>query len=390
MLKHRQAISIVVTALMAAILALVTVHSLWITVPLFLFMCGSDLDENIIGSIVFAVMLDIFAFSNSIWFGIAYLVLSVIALVSLEDYYGYCGVIFIVLFNIGIAICGEWSIWLYAIPSLIAIFLFLLRTDFSFVYNFFLSLLSTEEQISALESLSFHSQCNIQFERRLNNLKQKLATENKRKEEYLQMCEENRQRQEFRKKYVNDDMVRIEQLLAGIQPKIEDICNFNYQLQNVIKEYEEKAIIIIEESYRSMLGKLLMPRNSYFRNFDKISRNHASELNPVLATACETSVKKVAAFISQKQEIINKNNDDIAKYNRLMQNLQRLYNDELALNKIKEINSDVNSQMEDTSDTINKEIKNSEIQNIISDINLLDNEVKERRHYEIQFGQIEI
>ena len=66
------------------------------------------------------------------------------------------------------------------------------------------------------------------------------------------------------------------------------------------------------------------------------------------------------------------------------------YNDELALNKIKEINSDVNSQMEDKSDTINKEIKNSEIQNIISDINLLDNEVKERRHYEIQFGQIEI
>ena len=56
----------------------------------------------------------------------------------------------------------------------------------------------------------------------------------------------------------------------------------------------------------------------------------------------------------------------------MIQKLQKQYDDELALQKIKELNRDVNSQMEDISDIENKEIKNSEFQNIISDIDLLD------------------
>ena len=74
----------------------------------------------------------------------------------------------------------------------------------------------------------------------------------------------------------------------------------------------------------------------------------------------------------------------------MIQKLQKQYDDELALQKIKELNRDVNSQMENISDIENKEIKNSEFQSIISDIDLLDKEVNERRQYEIQFGQIEI
>jgi ribosomal protein L18E len=272
---------------------------------------------------------------------------------------------------------------LYAIPSLIAIFLFLLRVDLSFVYNFFLSLLSTEEQISALNSLRSDVRQYGPYAQRRKELKQKLTIENKRKEEY----EENRQRQEFRKKYVNDDMVRIEQLLAGIPPKIDELNNFNNQLQNTVNEYEEKAIQAIENAYRDVLDKLrLMPRRSYFKNFDKISRKYVLE-DQYLAMDCDKAVKSISSFINAKQAIINKNNDDIAKYNHLMQKLQKKYDDELAHNKIKEINKDVQSQMGDTSDNYNKEINNAEIESIVSDIELLDKEINERRSLDFTYGE---
>ncbi len=190
--------------------------------------------------------------------------------------------------------------------------------------------------------------------------------------------------------YSNEDMVRIKQILATIPPKINEINNFNNQLQNTISEYEEKAIKTIEVAYESALTNSNFRRNQYFKSFDRISQRYSSEVNPVVAATVDASVKKVAAFINQKQDIINKNNADIAKYNQLMVKLQKQYDDEFALQKIKELNRDVNSQMEDMSDVENKEIKNSEIHSIISDIDLLDKEVNERRQYEIQFGQIEI
>ena len=131
--------------------------------------------------------------------------------------------------------------------------------------------------------------------------------------------------------------------------------------------------------------------NDYFWNYSNIYQRYSSALNnPVLAAACDKSVKKIADFVQQKQDIINKNNADIEKYNQLIQRLQKQYDDELALQKIKELNRDVNSQMDDISDIAQKEEKNFEIQNIMSDIDQLDREINERRHLEIQFGQIEI
>lgn len=190
--------------------------------------------------------------------------------------------------------------------------------------------------------------------------------------------------------YSNDDMVRIKQVLATIPPKINEINNFNNQLQNTINEYEEKAIKTIEVAYASALTNSNFSRDKYFKSFDRISQRYASEVNPVVAATVDASVKKVAAFINQKQDIINKNNADIAKYNQVMEKLQKQYDDEFALQKIKEINSDVNTQMDNISDIAKKEEKNYEIQNIMKDIDTLDKEINERRNYEIQFGQIEI
>lgn len=190
--------------------------------------------------------------------------------------------------------------------------------------------------------------------------------------------------------YENDDMRRLRQVIDALPAKIAAIDNFNSQLQNTIAEYEQRAINTIEVSYRAVLANSNISKNQYYKSFDRIAQRYSSELNPVVATACETSVKKVAAFINQKQQLIDKNNADKEKYNQMIQKLQKQYDAEFALQKIKEINRDVNSQMDNPSDIAQKEEKNYEFQNIMRDIDLLDKEVNERRNYEIQFGQIEI
>ncbi len=211
-------------------------------------------------------------------------------------------------------------------------------------------------------------------------------------------------------KYVNEDMKRIKQMLDCIPPKIKELMDFNSQLFNTIIVCKGKANAIIEEAYKSVgvfdkhnitnevINKLEEEGYKWkgvwdyfwFENFEKISQQYSLKINPHLAMACDASVKKIVAIITQKQDIVSKNNADIDKYNQMCQKLQQQYDDELALQKNKELNKDINSEMEDVSDIANKEIKNSEIQSIISEIDLLDKEVNERRNYEIQFGQIEI
>ena len=349
MVQNKKVISIVITALMSAILAFVSIHSLWITVPLLLCMT-TNLDggaADILFSLAFGIALDVFAFCNSIWFGIIFLVLGFIALLLTRDDKDetvnaiYCNIIYIVLYNVGTVIfggCG--SVLLYAVPSLIVIFLLLLRNDGGFVEKMFLI-----------------------------------------KEEQKRLFEEKRKQQEIRKKYVNEDMERMEKMLGydeynttisrikywvgigeydaipfniipfdtfpfdalsfntipyvldelskntSIPSKIATLQLFNKQLQGTINVYEEKANKIIEETYKSVMGSSLIPRNVYFRKFNRIAQQYASQLNPVLATACEASVNKVATFINQKQEIINKNDADIAKYQQLFNRIKRQYDD---------------------------------------------------------------
>ena len=194
---------------------------------------------------------------------------------------------------------------------------------------------------------------------------------------------------EEKKAYENDDMHRIKQILDSIPNKIAEINRFSQQLTNIIGEYKRKGSRTIEAAY----GNVLKNNNingDYFNKYDEISKRFTYEINPVVATACDASIKKINAFVSQKETIIAKNNSDVEKYSQLQQRLQKQYDDEFALQKIKEINHDVNLQMEDISDLAQKEESNYAIQNIIKDIDLLDKEVNERRQYEIQFGQIEI
>ena len=414
MLQQKKIISIIVTAILAVILAFVSIHSLWITIPLLLclFTELGDNDMGVICMIAFAIALDVFAFFNSISFGIVYLVLGFgfFLLLGLVDklknhctQYGCVG--YILLYNIGTMIFGEWSLLLYGVPSLIVVFCILLRIHFGFVENLVAHTLDIEKQIAILESRVKDDKYwddRKTIKRKLEELKSKKAN-----------LDAKREAQIFRQKYVNEDMERIEKLLGigkygfgnimsgkftvnyevfnnrPISFKISALQSFNEEIQNKINEYVVKADEIIGETYKSVLQR--RSTENLFWNYDEIRRVYSSAVNnPALVAACDKQIKKVSDFVQQKQDIINKNNEDIAKYNQLIQKLQKQYDDELALQKIKEFNKDLNSQMEDISDIENKEIKNLEFQNIISDIDILDKEINERRQLEIQFGEIEI
>lgn len=190
--------------------------------------------------------------------------------------------------------------------------------------------------------------------------------------------------------YANDDMNRIKQLMDSIPPKIENLDAFNNQLQKVIEEYEQKAVKSIDVSYGSVLQNTNINSSMYYKSFNTISAKYSSKITPAVAMACDAAVKKVSDLIKQKKEIISRNNADIDKYNQVIHKLQQQYDDEFALQKIKELNRDVNSQMNNTDDIAHKEENNIKINNILDDIAQLDNEVNERRNIEISQGLIEI
>ncbi len=190
--------------------------------------------------------------------------------------------------------------------------------------------------------------------------------------------------------YANDDMNRIKQLMDSIPPKIENLDAFNNQLQKVIEEYEQKAVKSIDVSYGSVLQNTNINSSMYYKSFNTISAKYSSKITPAVAMACDAAVKKVSDLIKQKKEIISRNNADIDKFNQVIQKLQQQYDDEFALQKLKELNRDVNSQMNNTDDIAHKEENNIKINNILDDIAQLDNEVNERRNIEISQGLIEI
>ena len=399
LIQNKKAIAITVAIILAALLATVSLYSLCISIPFILCAVAefeifeSKLFKCAFGA--FATALCVFAFLTNTWFGILMLTVCILTgiivfvekaqepLVSmLLDPCGFS----IATFNVGLVCFNELNLFVL-IVSIIAIITISFCSLFGFIHMGIVNSLPIKEQIDIYESKEHLTAGEKGI---LLRLYQDAKQNVKDPTVFFKDEDAVKKRKEFRQKYVNADMERIEQILSDIPQKRDEINSFNNQLQNAINEYEEKAIRIIEETYKNALGRTTLPRASYFKVFDSISQKYSSELNPVLATACETSVKKIANLINKKQEIINNNNADIAKFNLLVQKLQEQYDVELALNKIKEINKDVNSQMEDSSDIINKENEKNDIQGLIDDIDGLEKVINERRNYEIQFGQIEI
>ena len=357
-MKTKGVIAIVILIL-GVILAFENPQTLWVSIPFLLkhtLLEDTDDDERIVLVSIFAIPLVVFSFCINMWFGFIFLVLGALTM-FLKGHNGQW-ILLLILFNAG---------WIYFqgsnIVVIVSIIAFLILSGF--LGAFVSGLIGDDDEKEDDE----HKQVNEQ-------------SKNDCKENNTLSCQQQ--------EYINEDMQRIDQIMKRIPDKISEISVFNSQLQKAIKEYEDKAVKAIDVAYRVSLQQSKIETKDYLTEYSNISQQYSSELNPVVAASCDATIKKITLFIRQKQDIINKNNADIEKYNQLIVKLQKQYDDECALQKLKEINQEVNTQMEDISDIVNKEEKNVEIQNIVRDIDLLDKEVNERRNYEIQFGQIEI
>lgn len=326
MIRNKKAISICITIIMGVIMAFVTLHSLWVTIPFLLCMIMNFSDDCDLCTAGFAIALDIFAFCTNIWFGIAFFILATTILLVLlcdrtDNSAKYACILCIILFDIGTAICGELGILLYVIPSIVAILVVLLGVENGMVEKIVMSNSSVENQISILESRVKEQSYNGDFYgdaetmQRLKDLRFKKGR-----------LDAQTELQQFRKKYVTEDMERIEKLLGigkysveniiqgrftindevfnnqSIPRKIKVLQNFNAKLQNNINENISKANGAIWDAYKSVLQNVSMNMNDYFWNYSNIYQRYSSALNnPVLAAACDKSVKKLPTSCSKNR-----------------------------------------------------------------------------------------
>lgn len=187
----------------------------------------------------------------------------------------------------------------------------------------------------------------------------------------------------------NNDLRQIHNVQNRIFNKMEYIFRFNNTLQKTINLCEEKANKAVIVTYGKLLLNSGISKKQYFRKYDKINHTYSSQLSPIVVASCDATIKKIGVLIKQKQEILDKNNVDIVKYQEMLHKLDRQIVEEEQLQKIKAINKDIN-KFDSEADIVKNEEKNLEFENMIEDINRMEVEVNERRNYEIQFGVIEI
>lgn len=257
--------------------------------------------------------------------------------------------------------------------------------------------LSNEEHINDYGQNEFNYEQNKKNRKTLDNLKiihsyleKEIKINGKREQERKELEYKQELERKEKEKYWNDDMWKIQEVLASIPTKIQAIESFNKQLLSSMDMYAEKGYKIIQISY----GRVLRPNELVFTkekdNYQLIKDTYSNKINPTIVLACDATVKKILNLIIQKTKILFSNIDDQKKYKGLMVKLKKQFDDELTLQKIKEINNDVNLQIDSNDDYEQRAIKHTEVQKIIENINEIDSKVQARRDYEIQFGQLEI
>ena len=196
----------------------------------------------------------------------------------------------------------------------------------------------------------------------------------------------NKYREQEKEVFENEDMKRMKVMIKTTIPnKIANIKAFNEELLKAINNCINQCNNAIQAVY----GRFTNSYN-YFDDYKNIYKQYSNQISQITAMSCDKTVKNVQSIIERKQNLIANNNQDIEKYQELIQKLQRQYDDDYALQKLKHINKNINAVGDDTSDLTDREMGNTELQSILNDINILDQEVEKRRECEVQFERIEI
>jgi len=184
------------------------------------------------------------------------------------------------------------------------------------------------------------------------------------------------------------DMKKIKTLLKEIPLRINQLNNFDKELQIKINDLELMAKNAISQAYGEFMNQ--DETTNCIKQYKQIYDKYSNQVDSILLLQCDKIVSKISNKIEEKQQIIEKNSIDKQKYFTIEKKLQKQYDKELKIQKMNNINNQLNQLSEQNSDLETAFNDTALLEKTIEEFSSLNLEVESRRELEIKLSKIEI
>ena len=218
--------------------------------------------------------------------------------------------------------------------------------------------------------------------------KQLRKTDIAKESESLNREIESQRQQQEAKILENDDMKKMKLLIDEISQRINYLSSFNKEVNNKIHELENIGNNAIAEVYGNFL--IDKPQQEFYTCYNEIHNKYSSSVDSIISMQCDKIVQKISNAIDNKKKILDNNFQDKLKYESLQNALNKQYDIELKIQKMKAINNKVNELADSDSDittTLNSSYILDKTRHEFDQLNL---EIETRRELEVKYSTIDI
>ncbi len=190
------------------------------------------------------------------------------------------------------------------------------------------------------------------------------------------------------KKYENEDTGKIKQLMADISQKIAGLEKYNNDLAEKKRDFKDVAIKTIRTAYGTLVSN--MSYANYYTNYTDIKEDYSEKVDALIVAQCDKTVENVNKKITMADETIRSNKNDIKKYKAMSDKLQKQYDKELKIQKIKSLNNSLSEIANEEQSNLDIVTNEMEFNQVMQEFNTLNREIEVRRDVEVQYGLIDI
>ncbi|MBR4326215.1 MAG: hypothetical protein IKP73_11885 [Bacteroidales bacterium] len=190
------------------------------------------------------------------------------------------------------------------------------------------------------------------------------------------------------KKYEKEDTGKIKQLMADISQKIAGLEKYNNDLAEKKRDFKDVAIKTIRTAYGSLVSN--MSYANYYTNYADIKEDYSEKVDALIVAQCDKTVENVNKKIAMADETIRSNKNDIKKYKAMSDKLQKQYDKELKIQKIKSLNNSLSEIANEEQNNLDVVTNEMEFNQVVQEFNSLNREIEVRRDVEVQYGLIDI
>ncbi len=189
-------------------------------------------------------------------------------------------------------------------------------------------------------------------------------------------------------KMENDDMRSMKQLMGEITQRVNALNVFNKDINAKISELELLANKTIAEAYGDIA--VGVPKEKYYALYDKIHERFSPSADTIVSMQCDRIVKKISNAIDDRKRIVESNNQDISKFHSLQESLQKQYDKEYKIQRMKSFDAKVNEMTDATSDIAVALSSGSLLESTREEFDRLNIEIETRRELEVKYSTIDI